>query len=148
MQYKMQCKTIFSSVSRSGLKLDVLKSGLQKYGRRRQIYKMMRCVMEMNAFKQFGKKAQGIRTNMINRLKVMCFEELCFCVPNHFLAIMRKIHKWEGGKRVDDSLLYDICHILCNSELIRLPSDIKNYFWNKLFRKLIWAIIITRIYNN
>ena len=130
MQYKMQCKTIFSSVSRSGLKLDVLKSGLQKYGRRRQIYKMQRCVMEMNAFKQFGKKAQGIRTNMINRLKVMCFEELCFCVPNHFLAIMRKIHKWEGGKRVDDSLLYDICHILCNSELIRLPSDIKNYYWN------------------
>ena len=126
----MQCKTIFSSVSRSGLKLDVLKSGLQKYGRRRQIYKMQRCVMEMNAFKQFGKKGQGIRTNMINRLKVMCFEELCFCVPLHFLAIMRKIHIWEEGKRVDDRLLYDICHILCNSELIRLPSDIKNYYWN------------------
>ena len=126
----MKCGTIFSSISHSGLKLDVLKSGLQKYGRRRQISKMMRCVMEMNAFKQFGKRGQGIRTNMINRLKIMCFEELCFCVPNHFLAIMRKIHKWEEGKRENEQLLYDICHIICTSELIRLPSDIKNYFWN------------------
>ena len=60
----------------------------------------------------------------------MSFEELCFCVPNHFLAIMRKICKWEGGGREDDRWLYDICHILCNSELLRLPSDIKNYYWH------------------
>ena len=85
---KMKCKTIFSSISYSGLKLDVLKSGMQKYGRRRERKKMIRCVMEMNMFKVFGKKGWGIRTNMINRLKVMCFEELCFCVPNHFLFIM------------------------------------------------------------
>ena len=130
MEGKMQCKTIFSSISRSGLKLDVLKSGLQKYGRRRQTSKMVRCVMEMNAFKKFGKKGQGIRTNMINRLKVMCFEELCFCVPNHFLAIMCKIDEWEECERENDHLLYEICNILCNSELLRLPSDIKNYFWN------------------
>tara|TARA_Y100000588_G_scaffold369943_1_gene439488 strand:+ start:712 stop:2385 length:1674 start_codon:yes stop_codon:yes gene_type:complete len=86
--------------------------------------------MEMNMFKQFGKKGQGIRTNMINRLKVMCFEELCFCVPNHFLAIMQKISEWEEGGRENDHLLIEICNIFCKSELLRLPSDIKNYYWN------------------
>jgi len=126
----MQCKTIFSSTSHSGLKLDILKSGMQKYCRRRELKKMVRCVMEMNMFKAFGQKGKGIRTNMINRLKVMCFEELCFCVPMHFLAIMRKIKKWGENDREDDNLLIEICNIFCKSELLRLPSDIKNYYWN------------------
>ena len=86
--------------------------------------------MEMNMFKAFGQKGKGIRTNMINRMKVMCFEELCFCVPKHFLAIMRKIKKWEEGGREEDNLLIEICNIFCKSELLRLPSDIKNYYWN------------------
>ena len=124
----MRCGTIFSSRSASGLKLDVLKSGIQKYGRRREFTKMVRCVMEMDAFKQFGKKGKGIRTNMINRIKVMCFEELCFCVPRDFLAIMQKISDWEEKEREEEDLLIDICYIFCNSELLRLPSDIKNYF--------------------
>lgn len=127
---KMKCKTIFSSISYSGLKLDVLKSGMQKYGRRRERKKMIRCVMELNMFKVFGKKGWGIRTNMINRLKVMCFEELCFCVPSHFLDIMQKVSKWEEGERENDNLLNEICNIFCKSELLRLPSDIKNYYWN------------------
>jgi hypothetical protein len=130
MTEQMQCKTIFSSTSHSGLKLDILKSGIQKYCRRRELKKMIRCVVEMNMFKAFGKKGWGIRTNMINRIKVMCFEELCFCVPKHFLIIMQKIDKWEEGKRENDSLLIEICNIFCKSELLRLPSDIKNYFWN------------------
>ena len=136
MTQLMQCKTIFSSRSISGLKLDVLKSGIQKYGRRREFAKMVRCVMEMDAFKEFGQKGKGIRTNMINRIKVMCFEELCFCVPNDFLAIMRKIEKWEKNGRKDENLLVCVCDIFCKSELLRLPSDIKNYFWI-IFPKII-----------
>ena len=133
---QMKCLTIFSSRSYSGFKLDVLKSGLQKYGRRRQLKKMVRCVLEMNLFKLFGKKAQGIRTNMINRLKVMCFEELCFCRPDDFLRIMDKIYEWDENERQDDKLLVDICEIFVTSELLRLPSDIKNYYRN-VFPKLV-----------
>ena len=126
----MQCKTIFSSKSWSNLKLDILKSGLQKYGRRRNFKKMVRCMLEMNLFKEFGKKGRGIRTNMINRMKVMCFEELCFCKPRDFLKIMRLIAKWEKGERQNDNYLIDICTIFVHSELLRLPSDIKNYYRN------------------
>jgi len=130
MKGGMQCKTIFSSKSWSGLKLDILKSGVQKYGRRREFNKMVRCVMEMNLFKLFGKKGQGIRSNMINRIKVMCFEELCFCKPRDFLKIMHLISKWEKDERQDDNHLIDICNIFVHSELLRLPSDIKYYYRN------------------
>ena len=75
MTQKMQCGTIFSSRSISGLKLDILKSGIQKYGRRRECAKMARCVLEMDAFKKFGQKGKGIRTNMINRLRIISCEE-------------------------------------------------------------------------
>ena len=136
MEGKMQCKTIFSSRSWSGLKLDILKSGLQKYGRRRNFLKMLRCVMEMNLFKLYGKRGQGIRTNMINRIRVMCFEELCFCKPGDFIGIMRLISKWEKGERENDNILIDICNIFVHTELLRLPSDIKNYYRN-VFPKLI-----------
>ena len=133
----MQCKTIFSSRSWSGLKLDIVKSGLQKYGRRRQLHKMVRCVMEMNLFKIYGKKGQGIRTNMINRIKVMCFEELCFCRPGDFRQIMRWISKWEKGERHNDDLLLNICNLFVHSELLRLPSDIKHYY------RVVYPTLIT-----
>ena len=68
MEGKMQCKTIFSSRSWSGLKLDILKSGLQKYGRRRMFKKMVRCVMEMNLFKHYGKKGRYICGDEVLRI--------------------------------------------------------------------------------
>ena len=41
----MKYRTCFSSVSYHGYKLDVLKSGMQKYLRRREFEKMTWCVM-------------------------------------------------------------------------------------------------------
>ncbi len=46
----MRCTTIFSSKTFSGYKLDVIKSGLQKYARRREGEKMIRCMVEMDKF--------------------------------------------------------------------------------------------------
>ena len=45
---------------------------------------------------------------------------------------MLKIREWEECGRENDHLLIEICNIFCKSELLRLPSDIKNYFWNVL----------------
>ena len=43
-------RTCFSSVSHHGYKLDVLKSGIQKYLRRREFEKMTWCAMEIFKF--------------------------------------------------------------------------------------------------
>ena len=43
-------RTCFSSVSHHGYKLDILKSAIQKYLRRREFEKMTWCVMEIFKF--------------------------------------------------------------------------------------------------
>ncbi len=47
-------RTCFSSVSNSGYKLDLLKSGLQKYLRRREYDKMLWCLSEIYLFKKLS----------------------------------------------------------------------------------------------
>ena len=124
----MQCLGPWSSKSWSCYKLDVIKSGLQKYLRRRELKKMIRCMVELDLFSYCGDKAKGFRTNMINRLKVMCYEELCFDQLGRFLQIMQKIDQWEASKRTNRKMLVEICMILVSSELLRLSSDIKNFY--------------------
>lgn len=125
----MKCATIFSSKTFSGYKLDVIKSGVQKYARRREREKMIRCMVEMDKFSEFGKKGNGIRSNMMNRLKVMCYEELCFSDISSFLRIMNRLNKWDKGGRKNRKLLVEVCDIFVKAELLRLASDIKNYYW-------------------
>lgn len=121
---------IFTAKCFSGYKLDVMKSGIQKYCRRREVNKMIRCLVEIDTFSKYGNASKGIRTNLINRIKVISVEELCFCDIGKFLRIIRNIKAWEDGGRINKELLIEICYILCNSELLRLCSDIKNYFWD------------------
>ena len=70
-------RTCFSSMSYNGYKLDILKSGIQKYLRRREFDKMIWCVAEIYLFQvlqkteQDKKATKGIITNLINRLIVM-----------------------------------------------------------------------------
>ena len=47
---KLRYRTCFSSISHSGYKLDILKSGVQKYLRRREFDKMIWCVAEIYLF--------------------------------------------------------------------------------------------------
>ena len=83
-------------------------------------------MVELDLFSYCGDKAKGIRTNMINRIKVMCYEELCFDQVGRFLQIMHKIDKWEASGITNRKVLVEICMILTTSELLRLSSDIKN----------------------
>ena len=48
---EMKWRTCFSSISFAGYKLDVLKSALQKYLRRREEEKMLWCLGEIYLFK-------------------------------------------------------------------------------------------------
>ena len=69
---QLRFRTCFSSISHSGYKLDILKSAMQKYLRRKEKSKMIWCVAEIYLFHVFAKSEQekkatkGIITNMLN----------------------------------------------------------------------------------
>jgi len=136
----MEFRTCFSSICESGYKIDAIKSGMQKYLRRREPAKMKWCANELYKFhfgeneneKQIGK---GIFSNLINRIIVMLDEELCFDEVTRYLAIyewieeLRKEEDYEAGL----AILYRICDALCCGNLIRLSSDICGFYNKRIF---------------
>ena len=133
--------TCFSSISFNGYKLDILKSGVQKYLRRREFNKMIWCVGEIYLFQVYAKNdiekksAKAIITNLINRLVIMLDEEILFTECENYLLVRRYIEDFEKGNRENFECLFKICHIMCESRMIRRNSDIRS-FWSPLTTKL------------
>ena len=63
------------TITHHGHLLDTIKSSLQKYIRRNETEKAIRCALELDRFYLLGDKTKGIRTNMINRLRIISCEE-------------------------------------------------------------------------
>ena len=138
---KLRYRTCFSSISHSGYKLDILKSAVQKYLRRREFDKMVWCVAEIYLFEVFKKTetdiraTKGIISNLLNRLIIMCDEEMLFVECERYLLIRKYIEEFEHKNRGDFMCLYKICKILCESRMIRRGSDIRGY-WDPKRRKI------------
>ena len=117
------CRTFF------GYKLDIVKSGIQKYLRRRELDKMIWNVVEMDLFSRLDdKNVKGIRSNLMNRIIVMFDEEMCFCDWSSFLKCSRLLEKWNNEGRNDSKKLILICKILVKSDMLRLASDVNGYY--------------------
>jgi len=127
-------RTCFSSVSHHGYKLDMLKSGMQKYLRRREFEKMTWCVMEIFKFELWAKDekekkmSKGIISNLLNRIIVMMDEELLFCEINRYLLLRKFIEKFDEDRKNGGKYLILICKILTESSLLRRASDIRAYW--------------------
>ena len=138
---QLRYRTCFSSISHSGYKLDILKSAVQKYLRRREFDKMVWCVAEIYLFEIFKKTetdiraTKGIISNLLNRLIIMCDEEMLFVECERYLLIRKYIEEFEKKNRGDFMCLYKICKILCESRMIRRNSDIRGY-WDPKRRKI------------
>ncbi len=136
---QLRYRTCFSSISHSGYKLDILKSAMQKYLRRKEKSKMIWCVAEIYLFHVFAKSEQekkatkGIITNMLNRLIIMMDEEMIFAEVQKYLVLRKLLEKFEEGGRNDFIYLYKICDILINARILRVNSDIRAY-WDYRFR--------------
>ena len=130
----LKWRTCFSSISYFGYKLDILKSALQKYLRRREEKKMLWCLGEIYLFhtlartKQQKQCARGIITNVINRLIIMMDEEMLFTEWYKYLICKSLLAKFEKSKRNDFISLVKVCKILLASEMLRLNDDIRAYF--------------------
>lgn len=130
----MELKNMFQLKTKSGhLSIDAVKSGIQKYARRGMHVEMLQAVSEMDAFKLFEKSdnitikraSKAIRTNMINHLKVILFEEVSFSQVNAFVTTVEKIKEWEDENRVDESTLAEIVAIIAYAKKLRIPSYLR-----------------------
>lgn len=132
-------RTCFSSISHHGYKLDVLKSGMQKYLRRRELDKMIWCALEIFKFELWAnnekerKMCKGIITNMLNRIIVMMDEELLFIEVERYLVLRNLIEKFDNDRKNGMKWLVYICHCLNDAKLSRHASDIRAY-WDYRFR--------------
>ena len=139
LEKNMAYRTCFSSVSNFGYKLDILKSGVQKYLRRREYNKMCWCVIEIFKFELCAdgdienKVCKGIITNLLNRLIIMMDEELLFCEVERYLVLRKLIEKFEENRKNGGKYLLLICKYLTEGRLLRRNSDIRAY-WDCRFR--------------
>ena len=131
---KMKWRTCFSSISHSGYKLDILKSALQKYLRRREQDKMLWCLSEIYLFKAMAKTdaeqkaARGIVTNMLNRLIIMMDEEMLFAEVGKYMKCMEWMKEFEETGRDNVALLVKVCKTMLGARMLRLNSDIYSYW--------------------
>lgn len=84
-----------------GHKLDIIKSALQKYTRRNEPVKAIRCALEMDIFHTLGSVTKGIRTNMINRLRIISCEEFADSNPNLVIMADEFIGCWMENRDID-----------------------------------------------
>ena len=124
----MKYKTCYNSVCESGYSISVIKSAMQKFLRRRKAQEMKWCVKEMYAFKSNAstevevKVGNAIFSNLKNRLIIMMDEELLFTEWAVYLKGRSLVEKG------DLESLYKLCDILCESKLLRYPSDVACYY--------------------
>jgi len=131
---KLAFRTCFSSVSFNGYKLDILKSAVQKYLRRREFDKMVWCVAEIYLFQVYAKTdaekraTKGIISNLLNRLIIMLDEEMLFVECEKYLVVRRYMEEFEKSGRGNFDYLYKICDVMCGARMIRRNSDIRGYW--------------------
>jgi hypothetical protein len=133
----MELSNLFKLVTKSGHpSLDAVKSAIQKYARRGMHSEMLQAVSEMDAFKAYDdsdnvttqRASKAIRTNMINRLKVILFEDVSFSQVGAFTTVSEKIKEWEDEGRTDEKTLAEIVAIISHAKKLRLPSYLRaNY---------------------
>ena len=125
--------SVFNGITYNKYKVDVMKSGLQKYIRRGNIEKSIYCMVELDLFKKLNdKKVKGLRSNIRNRLLVILVEDIGISNWMIYEKIYNLLNKWEE-KRYENNdedklLLTKVVLYLVNSKKIRLCSWIKAFY--------------------
>lgn len=131
---QMKWRTCLSSITYFGHRIDVVKSGIQKYLRRGQLDLMIWCVSEIYLFQVFAETdrekqaTKGIITNLINRLIIMLDEEMLFTEWAKYKVIRRLFEIFEESDRDNFLAVIEACKIMCSARILRRTCDIKRYF--------------------
>ena len=130
--------TPLNSRSWNDIPVDELKSGLQKYLRRRDEEKMVWCMEELYLFGILGRNEKETRvgkaivSNLMNRLIVMMDEELSFRECEKYLIMRDYLEKFEKSDRKELSYLRVICKILVEGDLCRRNSYGRSWWCHRL----------------
>ena len=134
----MWYRTPLNSRSWNGIPVDELKSGLQKYLRRRDEERMVWCMEELYLFGRLGKNeketrvGKAIGSNLINRLIVMMDEELSFRECEKYWIMREYLEKFEKSERKELCYLRVICKILVEGDLCRRNSYGRSWWCHRL----------------
>ena len=118
---------MFNNKSYWGYKSGVLKSGVCKYFRRELFDKFEWCVMEMMIF---GLKNEGLMTNIINRMKILIFEEI---VVNEIEIINKCVYLFDMIDNENKFLhkieiMKAICELVKKCKRCRMVSYVNNWW--------------------
>jgi hypothetical protein len=122
----MRCG-MFNNSSYWGYRSSVLKSGVCKYYRREMFDKFEWCVIEMMIF---GLKNGGMMTNIINRMKILIFEEI---VVSEIEIINRCVYLFDmidNEKRFLSKIeiMKAICDLVKKCKKCRMVSYVNNWW--------------------
>lgn len=116
----MEVITKFRHESVNGISLDVLKSGLQKFCRRKEEDYGLKV---LTLIEEFGEGR--IMSNILNRMVVIMSEEISINNPNLPIKILELYQKVKKG---DTLSIYKMYMVLLESKKCRLISDLKTLY--------------------
>lgn len=130
-------KGLRASTTLHGLSMDVLKSALQKYARRGEFKKGIRCLLDAESYAfAFDPSAgttsantaiKAIRTNIMNRLVIIALED---CMdPSILQAVYEVSRKWNDSRNTDTGMteIVWLYKLLCKAGKGRYISVVKLY---------------------
>lgn len=119
------------SITYSGYKLDVMKSGLQKYIRRNEPVKALECAFELYRMTEVDLRPAA--SNMYNRLAVIAVEDIG---PSNVSLVLTVIQNVLDDKR-DSALLCSMVQALAGSKKTRVLSHLNRAYFpsNKEIRE-------------
>jgi hypothetical protein len=124
----MNCK-FRNEITANGYDFSVMKSGLQKYIRRGDEDKALRCAEEMDRFAEMGHDGERLRTNMLHRLQIIFLEDIS--IGNYYLweymcqwmtILFDERKKTTRDRNVEVKTLELIIRNLCKSKKTRAAS--------------------------
>jgi hypothetical protein len=141
----MEIKGRFNIRTKDGHSPDECKSAMQKYARRGDGSKMFYAVQQLNSFCEYDKAdretvmpvIKAIRTNMINRLSVILFEDVSYRSLQTFKNVCKLIDLWKRERtEIHDGkqILKQICFEIANAKKARQPSYLRNFYGHRTNR--------------
>lgn len=121
--------TYRNEISRNGFRMDVLKSGLQKYIRRGNVDMAMYCCAELDSFSLLGESrdTKRIRTNMVHRLLIVFAEDVGLGGMGLVPMIVRDWQEWSKD-RSSPACLKRMVYAMCLAKKTRACSFTKAYY--------------------
>ena len=118
---------MFNNKSYWDCKSSVLKSGVCKYFRRELFDKFEWCVMEMMIF---GLKSEALLTNIVNRMKILIFEEI---LVNEIEVINKCVYLFDMMDNINSfvgkiEIMKEICRLVKTCKKCRMVSYVNNWW--------------------